>query len=217
MTRSDISFTVNKLSQFMHCPKDIHWVAIKHLLRYLQETSSFALLLQRSASLHLHAYSDADWAGCHTDCKSTGGYAIFLGSNLVSWTSRKQRTVARSSTESEYKVLADTAVELTWLQTLMFELGIYLSLPPTLWCDNIGATYLCANPVFYARTKHVEIDFHFVRDKVARKDLNVQFLSTKDQLADIFTKPLASSRHKLLCSKLHVVYFPRSACGGIPG
>lgn len=92
------------------------------------------------------------------------------------------------------KSLADTTAEISWLQSLFCELGIFMKTPPMLWCDNIGATYLAVNPVFHARTKHVEIDFHFVRDKIARGDLVVKFSSTKDQLVDLFTKPLSSAR-----------------------
>ena len=205
LTRPDISFAVNKVSQFMHRPTSLHLQAVKRILRYLKFTISYGLLFRRSKSRTLQAYSDADWAGCPDDHKSTGGFCVFLGPNLISWSSRKQRTVARSSTESEYRTLATTTAELLWLQSLLRDLGIFLPSPPTLWCDNIGATYLSANPAFHARTKHIEIDFHFVRDKVAAKTLSVRFLSSKDNLADIFTKPTAFSHFSLMRTKLNIV------------
>ncbi|GKA64795.1 gag/pol polyprotein, partial [Tanacetum coccineum] len=124
-------------------------------------------------------------AGDSDDRRSPRGFAIYLGSNLISWTAHKQRTVSRSSTEAEYKALADTVAELTWLQALLHELD---------------------NPIFRARTKHVEIDYHFVLEKVAQGDLRVQH--THDQIADIFTKPLPTPRFLFLRSMLHVVARP---------
>ncbi|PHT93176.1 hypothetical protein T459_01058 [Capsicum annuum] len=139
-----------------------------------------------------------------------------MGSILVSWSSKKQCTIARSSTESEYKALVDAPAELTWIQSLLFELSVSLPQAPILWCDNIGAAYLFVNSIIHARTKHVKIDFHFVRDKVARKDLLVQFLSSKDQLTDILTKPLSSTHIQFLRDKLKVVY-PHSVCKTVIG
>ncbi|XP_019196060.1 PREDICTED: uncharacterized protein LOC109189894 [Ipomoea nil] len=205
ITRPDLSYSVNRLCQFMHAPSDDHWSLAKRVLRYIKGTFNFGLRIAPSTSTTIQAFSDSDWAGCPIDRKSTSGYAVFLGTNLISWLSRKQRTVTRSSTEAEYKALADVSAEVTWVVSLLRELGLHSSHPATLWCDNLGATYLCANPVFHARTKHVEIDYHFVRDKVASGDFVVNFVSTKDQLADIFTKPLTGPRFTQLRDKLNVV------------
>nr|GEV64790.1 hypothetical protein [Tanacetum cinerariifolium] len=139
LSRPDMAFAVNKVCQYMHALTEIHWSAIKQILLYLHGT------VER----------DDRW--------STRESAIYLGSNLISWTARKQRTISCSSPEAEYRDLADIVVELTWLQALLNELGICSFSTPILWCDNLGATYLSANPIFHARTKHVKIDYHFVR------------------------------------------------------
>ncbi|XP_031097164.1 uncharacterized protein LOC116001426 [Ipomoea triloba] len=207
ITRPDLSYSDNRLCQFMHSPTEEHWGLLKRVCRYAKGTLDLGLHLTPSTRFDIHAYSDSDWAGCPVDRKSTSGYAVFIGNNLISWVSRKQRTVACSSTEAEYKGLADVAAEVTWLVSLLNELRLHSGQPATLWCDNLGATYLAANPVFHARTKHVEIDYHFVRDKVASGDLVVNFVSTQEQLADIFTKPLPVRRFQALRSKLNVAAY----------
>jgi histone deacetylase 1/2 len=192
LTRLDIPFSVNKVCQFLHAPTTVHWTAVKHILRYLKGTLSLGLRLSKSGSTMVSAFSDVDWAGCLDDRRSTGGFAVFFGSNLVSWSARKQATVSRSSTEAEYKALADATAEVIWLQVLLTELGVSQSRAACLWCDNIGATYLSKNPVFHARTKHIEVDYHFVRERVARKLLDIRFIPSGDQVADGFTKSLST-------------------------
>jgi histone deacetylase 1/2 len=190
ITRPDLSYSVNRVCQFLHAPTTIHWTAVKRILRYIRYTIKMGLHIQKAAVPSLSAFSDADWAGDVDDRRSTGGFAIFFGPNLISWSARKQPTVSRSSTEAEYKAMANATAELIWLEQLLTELDIKLRRPAILWCDNLGATYLSANPVFHARAKHIEIDFHFVRERVLRKQLQVRFISTRDQLADGFTKAL---------------------------
>ncbi|KAJ4816146.1 hypothetical protein LUZ62_028712 [Rhynchospora pubera] len=208
LTRPDISFAVNRVSQFMQTPSINHWTAVKRILRYLSGTIHHGLRFTYGHPLTLHAYSDSDWAGCAIDRRSTTGFCIYLGGNLVSWSAKKQPTVSRSSTEAEYRSLALTSAEILWLRYLLAELHVAMPDIPTLWCDNIGATFLASNPSFHARTKHIEIDYHFVRERIASNELRVRFISSKDQLADLFTKPLPLAQFLLLKSKLTVNKLP---------
>lgn len=206
LTRPEIAYAVSKASQFLHRPTDIHWIAVKRILRYLRGTSTHGLLIRKSNDSVLHAYSDADWAGCPDDRRSTSGYCVYLGANLICWSSKKQHVVAQSSSEAEYRALAHDAAEIRWLKSLLKELCLTLSCPPTLWCDNIGAMYLAVNPVFHQRTKHIEIDLHFIRDMVMSSQLSVRYVPTTVQIADILTKGLPASRFATLKSKLHIVH-----------
>jgi histone deacetylase 1/2 len=190
LTRPDLASSVNKVCQYLHAPTTEHWTAAKRILRYVKDTLKLGITFRKSSSTFLSAFSDADWAGCLDDRRSTCGFAIFVGPNLISWSARKQATVSRSSTEAEYNALANATAELIWVEALLRELGVKLQEKPSLWCDNLGATYLSANPVFHARTKHIEIDFHFVRERVANGNLAIHFISSKDQLANGFTKAL---------------------------
>ena len=199
----------------MHKPTLTHWQSVKRLLCYLKHTIQYGLHIYQSSCHRLQAFSDADWTGNWDDRRSTGSFCVFLGKNLISWSCRKQATVARSSTEAEYKALANTAAEIKWMQSLFLELDLNLQAPPLLWCDNIGATYLSSNPVFHARTKHVEIDFHFVRDMVASKQLIVRFISSTDQLTDLLTKPISSNWFLQLRTKLNVLSIPLGLRGRI--
>ncbi|XP_062102940.1 uncharacterized mitochondrial protein AtMg00810-like [Humulus lupulus] len=214
-TQPDIAFSVNKLCQFMHAHTTTHLQAAKRVLRYLRGSTHLGLLIQPDSTMHLHCYTDADWASCPDDRRSTSAYCIFLGTNLISWSSSKQKVVSRSSTESEYRALANGASELSWNESLVAELGISLSSPPSMHCDNVSTLHLASNPVLHARTKHVEIDCHFVRERVRRNALSLVFTPSKEQLADCLTKPLVTSRFIDLRTKLTVLPSPLSLWGDV--
>ncbi|XP_061357895.1 uncharacterized mitochondrial protein AtMg00810-like [Gastrolobium bilobum] len=173
ITRPDIAFCVNKVCQFMYNPLDTHWKAVKRILHYLSGIVSHGLTITPSKNFHLTAYCDSDWGSDLDERCSTSGYCIFFGSNLVTWSSKKQHVVSRSSTEVEYRCLAATVAELTWIQYLLSELCIQLPRPPTLYCDNLSAVLLTPNPIFHSRTKHFELDLHFVREKVVSKAVSI--------------------------------------------
>ena len=188
-------------------------------LAYSMISQRYLLLWSSSYSRHHFVSSWFYWCRLGRQYWRPKIYGWLYGIPWVyshSWKSGKQRTVARSSTEAEYKALADGTVEVLWLRYLLSDLCISPSSATTIWCDNLGATYLSANPIFHARTKHVEVDYHFVRDRVTKKEIQIRFIPSKDQLADILTKPLASSIFISLRSKLHVDN-PPSAWGGILG
>jgi hypothetical protein len=202
-TKPDISFAVHQVCQFMNAPSDVHLTAAKRILRYLKGTLDHGLFYT-PGPISLSAFSDADWVGDPNDRRSTSGLLVYLGHNPITWSAKKQLTVSRSSIEAEYRALASASGEVCWLRTLVKDLGLYLYDPPVLWCDNVSALAIASNPVFHARTKHIEVDFHFIRERVLRKDLQDKFVSTVDQLADIFTKGLSSHRFQELQSKLLV-------------
>jgi hypothetical protein len=187
----------------MSAPRTLHLVAAKRILRYLKGSLEFGLLFRHSTSpLTIKAYSDADWAGCPDSRRSTTGFCVFLGSNLISWTAKKQPTVSRSSAEAEYRSLAHVCAETTWVSHMLQELHLPTSAPITLLCDNLSTTYMASNPVFHARTKHIELDYHFIRERILSRSHRVQFVPSPDQLADIFTKGLHKHRFQLLRSNL---------------
>lgn len=209
LTRPDIAYSVNKVCQFMANPLESHWKAVKRILRYLKGSQHLGLVLKPASvgnSYSLVAYSDADWANDPDDRRSTSGSCIFLGPNLVSWSSKKQNLVARSSTEAEYRGMAHTTAELLWIKSLLTELGVSFTTPQLL-CDNLSAVSLSHNPVLHARTKHMELDIHFVREKVVAKALQVRHIPAQDQIADTFTKPLSTPRFCDLRTKLNVLTF----------
>ncbi|CAH9079866.1 unnamed protein product [Cuscuta europaea] len=206
LTRPDITYAVHLVSQCMHAPRTTHMLAVKRIFRYLQGTIDHGLWLQQSVRpMCILAYSDADWAGCPDTSRSTTGFAVFLGPNLVSWKSKKQPTVSKSSTEAEYRAIAYTVQDTLHIRSVLFELGYAIREPVQLLCDNISASYLTTNPIQHARSKHIQINYHFVRERVADGDLVVKYVPTRLQLADIFTKSLSSQQFHFLKDNLRVV------------
>ncbi|KAM1213133.1 hypothetical protein ACFXTH_004514 [Malus domestica] len=200
-TRPDIAFSVHQVAQFMQCPMESHYLAVKRILRYLNGTQHYGLQYTKG-DLELNAFSDADWAGDPNDRRSTTGLVAFLGSNPISWSSKKQNTVSRSSTEAEYRAIATTAAELDWIRHILTFLQITVSTPSIMFCDNLSAIALTCNPVMHQRTKHIEIDIHFVRDRVAQQLLQMQFVSSNEQFADILTKGLSAPLFRAHCCNL---------------
>ncbi|GAV70402.1 LOW QUALITY PROTEIN: hypothetical protein CFOL_v3_13900, partial [Cephalotus follicularis] len=197
-TRPDIAFIVSVVSQYMHDPHSSHLKAVYRILRYLK---SSLLRVISNRHMDLVAYSDADWAGSAIDRRSTTGYCTFVGGNLVSWRSKKQTTVARSSAEAEYRAMACGA-ELMWLRSLLLEMGLLVSKPMKMFCDNQAVIYIASNPVYHERTKHIEVDCHFVRDAVMKKLVETPFVSSSGQLADVLTKSLFAPNFRMCCNKL---------------
>jgi histone deacetylase 1/2 len=143
LTRPDISFAVNKVCQFLHAPTTLHWSDVKKILCYVHGTLMLGLHIRSSSSMLVSAFSDADWARCVDDRHSTGGFVVFLGPNLISWCARKQATISRSSTEAEYKALANATAKMMWVQKLLTELKIQHPPAARLWCEYRGYLFIC--------------------------------------------------------------------------
>lgn len=198
----------------MQNPLHSHWKAVKRILRYLNGTLNYGLCLFAASSFSLHGYCDADWESDINDRRSTSGFCWFIGNSPISWSSKKQSVVSRSSTETKYRSLANATSELIWLQSLLQELCVHQSTTPVLWCDNLSTIALSANPVLHYRTKHMELDLYFVRKKVMSRSLSVQHIPSLDQADDVLTKPLSTTsflRHRL---KLHVDNHPQLSLRG---
>ncbi|KAJ9544405.1 hypothetical protein OSB04_024112 [Centaurea solstitialis] len=209
-TRPDIAYAVQQVCLFMHDPRLPHLNALKRILRYLKGTLSHGLHLKASAVDRLVAYSDADWAGC----PNTRRVLVYLGDNLVSWSSKRQHVVSRSSAEAEYRGIANVVAETAWLRNLLLKLCCPLSRATVVFCDNVSAMYLPSNPVQHQRTKHVEIDLHFVRERVAIGHVRVLHVPSAYQYADIFTKGLPTSLFLDFRDSLNIRLPPDQTTGG---
>ncbi|MCH79609.1 retrovirus-related Pol polyprotein from transposon TNT 1-94 [Trifolium medium] len=215
-SRPDITFAVQQLSQYLASPTVVHYDTACRVVRYLKGSPGRGLFFPRDSTLQLQGFVDADWANCLDTRRSTSGYYFFLGNSLISWRAKKQHTVSRSSSEAEYRALSFASCELQWLLYLLADLHVSCVKPPVLFCDNQSAIHIASNPVFHERTKHLEIDCHFVRDKVQQGVFKLLPISTKAQLADFFTKALPPKLFQSFIVKLGLLnLYHTPACGRV--
>ena len=193
-TRPDIVNAVSIVSRFMSEPSKDHLTAAKRILRYIKGTKSYGIMYETEKDFKLTGYTDSDWAGSVDDRKSTSGYVFQLGNKVVSWSSKKQATVALSSAEAEYIAATSAAREAVWLRRILIDLQHKQETPTTMFCDNMSTIAMTKNPVFHSRSKHIEIRHHYIRELVDKKEIELQFCKTGEQLADIFTKPISTDR-----------------------
>ncbi|CAH9073126.1 unnamed protein product [Cuscuta epithymum] len=188
----------------MQAPRVDHWHAATRVVRYLKGCSGQGILLRSSCDLTLAGWCDSDWASCPLTRRSLTGWFVLLDGPPISWKTKKQHTVSRSSAEAEYRSMAALTAELKWLKGLLFSLGIAHSRPMSLYCDSRSALHIAQNPVFHERTKHIEVDCHYVRDALQEGLISAHHVSTHEQLADIFTKALGKRQFFYLLRKLGI-------------
>ncbi|PKU65059.1 uncharacterized protein LOC110111181 [Dendrobium catenatum] len=203
ITRPDIAFATNQACQHMQHPTDHDFQNIKRILRYVKGTYAYGLPIT-PGDITLRTFTDADWASDHSDRKSVSGFCTFMGPNLLSWSVKKQATVAKSSTEAEYRALSAATSDVLWLRRLAEELLLRQTESTIIHCDNLSAIAIARNPVFHARTKHIEIDFQFIRQHLLTGNIRIQHIESQEQIADILTKSFSSSRFDYLVSKLTI-------------
>ncbi|WJZ89883.1 hypothetical protein VitviT2T_009069 [Vitis vinifera] len=209
-TRPDIAYAVSVVSQFMHRPSEDHMDTVMRILRYLKSSPGKGLMFSKNGHLKVAGYTDADWAGNITDKKSTAGYFTFVGGNLVTWRSKKQKVVALSSAEAEFRGMVKGICELIWLKKLLAEIGIAPSSEMNLFCDNTAAIAISHNPVQHDRTKHVEVDRNFIKQNLEEKIIQLPFVKSEDQLADVLTKAVSARNFYNSLDKLGIkdIYAP---------
>lgn len=201
-TRPDISYVVSKLSRFVEAPSSQHWEAIKRVIRYLNTTQKEGLRYSGSNST-LIGYSDADYAAC-LDTRSTTGFIFMFGSCAISWKSQIQKSTSLSTAESEYMAACAATKDAVWLRRILAEFGLEQVAPTALMIDNQSAIKLSNNPEFHQRTKHIDIQYHFIREKVEDGTIVTVYVPTQEQYADILTKALARGQFKLLKRRIGV-------------
>lgn len=205
MTRPDLSFTVSFLSQFNSCPHKEHMKAAQRAILYLKGSKDLSIKYERGDNELLHAYVDADWGGCSSDRRSYTGLIVKLSGGPIAWESKKQPTIALSSTEAEYMAATQAAKELKFLSHILGELGMramYSTEGAKLLCDNMGAIALAKNVGYSPRTKHIDIRHHFIRELIENKEIELDHVGSEENIADLLTKGLGQVKHRGFCESI---------------
>ncbi|CAL2251278.1 unnamed protein product [Prunus armeniaca] len=203
-TRPDIMYASSLLARFMHCPTNKHYGTAKRVLRYVKGTLDYGLEYVKGRNAMLIGFCDSDWGGSIDDSKSTSGYAFSFGSGVFSWASVKQNCVALSTAEAEYISASEATAQAIWLRFVLEDFGELQTEATPLQCDNTSAIAITKNPVFHQKTKHIDRRYHFIKDALQEGIIDLVYCPTKEQLADIFTKPLAKDPFNYLRSMLGV-------------
>jgi hypothetical protein len=197
------------VAQFQATPKESHVLAVKRIFRYLKGTKEFGLWYQKGKDLSLIAYTDADWAGCIDDRRSTSGATLYLGECLVSWLSKKQSSISLSTTEVEYIATRTCCTQGLWMKQTLTNILVEYDEPIPIYCVNTSTISISKNPMMHSKTKHIPIKYHFLREQVAEKNIIVEYVGTKEQVEDIFTKPLPREAFDYLHQRLRVISTPK--------
>jgi len=200
-----LSYAVGVVSQFMQTPRKPHLDAVRRILKYIKHTLQCGIFYEAKSHLQVHGYTDANWANNVLDRRSTNGFMFSFGSGGVSWSNKKQPTVALLSTEAEYRGATIVACEVVWLLKLLSNLGQLVDVLVVIYCDNISSILLVNNAIFHARTKHIEVHYHFIREKFLAKEIDLIHVSIEDQVVDIFTKALGIDKLKKFQKMLRVL------------
>ncbi|CAL8169320.1 unnamed protein product [Prunus armeniaca] len=203
-TRPDIVHAVSVVSRFMNDPSNHHFAAVKRILRYVQGTKGYGLKYTQEKESILVGFTDSDWAGAIDDRRSTSGHVFFLGKKVISWSSKKQSTVALSTAEAEYISATSAACEAVWIRRILADLHQEQNTPTKLYCDNMSIIAMTKNPVFHSRSKHIELRHHFIRKLVEDGEIELQFCGTDEQIADVFTKALPREKFYYFRENLNV-------------
>ena len=214
-TRPDISFAVGVVSRYSSDPRPEHWTAVKRIMRYLRGTRDLALQYVGGGPVVPIGYSDADWGSDHETRRSTTGYVFLINSGAVTWQSKRQPTVALSSTEAEYMAACEAAREAVWLRALLADMGYEQQHATVLHCDNRGCMALAKNPTLHARTKHIAMRHHFIREKVESGEIKQVYCPTEDMVADLLTKGLGRDKHEAFAGAMGLIGTRRQASGSV--